>query len=166
MSRIYLVGFMGVGKSTIGKKLARFLNYNFVDTDALFEEKYRLSINDFFSKYDEKLFREFENKILQSTFDMQSTIVATGGGTACFFNAMDDINKYGKSVYLEMSVAAIVNRLENSIKPRPLVDGNSHEELLIKISDLLKQRLPFYTKADIVYSAQGVDVRELGRLLR
>ena len=166
MSRIYLVGFMGVGKSTIGKKLARLLNYNFVDTDALFEKKYRLSINDFFSKYDEKLFREFENKILESTFELPNTIIATGGGTPCFFNAMDNINKNGKSIYLEMSVSAIVNRLENSIKPRPLVDGKSHEELLNKIGKLLEERLAFYKMANITYPAADVNVRELARLLK
>jgi shikimate kinase len=156
---------MGVGKSTIGKKLARLLNYDFVDTDALFEEKYRLSINDFFSKYNEKLFREFENKILQSTFNLQNAVIATGGGTPCYFNAMDKINKYGKSVYLEMPLTAIVNRLENSIKPRPLVDGKSHKELLSIIGNLLEQRLEYYKMASMSYPATGINVSELARLL-
>jgi len=166
MSRVYLIGFMGVGKSTIGKKLARLLKYEFVDTDALFEEKYRLSINDFFAKYDENLFREFENKILKSTFELQNTIIATGGGTPCYFDAMNNINKYGTSIYLEMPVATIVNRLENSIKPRPLVDGKSHEELLNKIGKLLEERMAFYKMANITYPASDINVRELASMLK
>ncbi len=152
---------MGVGKSTIGKKLARELGYNFVDTDVLFEKKYKISIADFFTKYGEILFREFENKILLSTFAMENIVVATGGGTPCQFNAIDEINHHGISIFLEMPVAAIVNRLENTIKPRPLVKGKTHEELQLDVDSLLSERLSIYTKANIKIKALNVDITKL-----
>ena len=152
---------MGVGKSTIGKKLARELGYNFVDTDLLFEKKYKISIADFFNKYGELLFREFENKILLSTFTMENVVVATGGGTPCHFNAIDEINHHGISIFLEMSAAAIVNRLENTIKPRPLVKGKTHEELQMEVDRLLSERHSIYVKANIEIKAINVDIIKL-----
>ena len=156
---------MGVGKSTIGKKLARELGYNFVDTDVLFEKKYKISIADFFTKYGEILFREFENKILLSTFTMENIVVATGGGTPCHFNAIDEINRHGISVFLEMPTAAIVNRLENTIKPRPLVKGKTHEELRDEVERLLSKRLSIYTTANIKVKAINVDITKLQETL-
>lgn len=156
---------MAVGKTTIGKKLAKLLNYNFVDTDDLFEKKYKLSIEVFFSKYGEKLFREFESKILESTFQLNNTIIATGGGTPFYSNAMDKINNSGTSVYLEMPLEAIVKRLENSIKPRPLVKGKSHDELVIAVEKLLSQRVVTYEKAKIKFNANKPDIERLVKIL-
>lgn len=156
---------MAVGKTTIGKKLAKLLNYNFVDTDDLFEKKYKLSIEVFFSKYGEKLFREFESKILESTFQLNNTIIATGGGTPFYSNAMDKINNSGTSVYLEMPLEAIVKRLENSIKPRPLVKGKSHDELVIAVGKLLSQRVGTYEKSKIKFNANKPDIERLVKIL-
>ena len=157
---------MGVGKSTIGKKLANLLDYNFVDTDDLFEKKYKLSIDTFFSKYDEKLFREFENKILKSTFSLNETIIATGGGTPCHHYAMEDINTYGTSVYLHMSVSGIQQRLLDAKKPRPLVKDKNNEELLVEIERLLSSRIEFYEKADLQFDASHPDIELLKRQLK
>jgi len=157
---------MGVGKSTIGKKLARLLGYKFVDTDEIFEEKYKLSIDTFFSKYNEKLFREFESNILESTFQLNNTIIATGGGTPCFFDAMDKINNSGISIYLKMPVDGIVNRLENAIKPRPLVKDKSHEELTLLVEKLLMKRVSSYEKAQIIFEAINPDMDKLLNILK
>lgn len=156
---------MGVGKTTIGKKLAKLLNYNFVDTDDLFEKKYKLSIEVFFSKYGEKLFREFESKILESTFELDNTIIATGGGTPFYSDAMDKINNSGTSVYLEMPCDEIVKRLEKSIKPRPLVKGKSHNELIVAVEKLLSQRLGTYEKAHIKFNVSTPDIDRLREIL-
>jgi len=157
---------MGVGKSTIGKKLASKLDYNFVDLDTLFEKKYKISIEDFFAKYGEKLFREFENKLLLSTFDMKNIVVATGGGTPCYYNAIDSINLNGISIYLQMPVSAIVNRLENSIKPRPLVKDKSHGELQKEVEKLLTKRISDYEKAKIKTNALNPEITNLAMILR
>jgi len=156
---------MGVGKSTIGRKLASHLGFKFVDTDEMFEEKYKLSIESFFSKYNEKLFREFENKILESTFALNNTIIATGGGTPCYLNAMDEINKNGISVYLEMPVDAIVTRLENTIKPRPLVKDKSHEALTLEVERMLNERVNIYEKANLIFNATNPDIERLVKTL-
>lgn len=157
---------MGVGKSTIGKKLARLLDYNFVDTDDLFENKYKISIENFFTKYDETLFREFEHKVLKSTFDLENSIISTGGGTPCHFNGMEEINKNGISIYLEMSVDTISQRLFDSIKPRPLVKGKTFNELKNEIEIRLPQRLETYKEAVIHFDATNPDIELLVKILK
>ncbi len=161
MNRIYLIGFMGVGKSTIGKKLAHSLDYNFVDIDELFENKYKVSINTFFEKYSEKLFRELENKLLHETFSYKNTVISTGGGSPCYDNAINDINNHGTSIYLKMPVEALVNRLENAIRPRPLIKGKSHEEVKSDVEKLLKEREQYYNKANIIFDAISPDIDKL-----
>lgn len=161
MNRIYLIGFMGVGKSTIGKKLAYKLNFNFVDIDELFENKYKVSIHTFFEKYGEKLFRELENKLLHDTFIYDNTVISTGGGTPCYFNAINDINNHGTSIYLKMSAEALVNRLENAIRPRPLIKSRSRDEIKNDVENLLTKREQFYNKANIIYDAVSPDIDKL-----
>ncbi|NOY50922.1 MAG: shikimate kinase [Chlorobi bacterium] len=158
MSLIYLIGFMGVGKSTIGKKLAKELGYDFVDLDDLFESRYKLNIAAFFGKYGEELFRELENKILLETFSYKNTVIATGGGTPCFYGAIDGINKNGISIYLKMPVGALVKRLENAIRPRPFAFGKSHDELLEDVGELLQKREADYLKANFKHDASKPDL--------
>lgn len=152
---------MGVGKSTIGKKLANKLDYNFIDIDELFENKYRVSINTFFDKYGEKLFRELENKLLYETFSYDTTVISTGGGTPCYRSAIDDINSYGTSIYLRMPAEALINRLENAIRPRPLIKGKSHDDIKRDVDILLAERELYYNKANIIFDAISPDIEKL-----
>ena len=158
MKRIYLVGFMGVGKSTAGKKLASRLGWKFIDTDAKFENKYRLSIDTFFNKYGEELFRKLENDILISTFDLDNYVISTGGGMPCYSGAMQQINANGVSVYLEMSELAITSRLINSKQKRPLVMNLSEEELVDFIHNKLSERSTCYSQANIIVPALSIDI--------
>lgn len=160
-SRVYLIGFMGVGKTTVGKKLAKKLEYDFVDTDALFETKYKLSINSFFEKYGEDLFRKLERDILVDTFDLNKCVISTGGGLPCFFGSIDEINKNGISVYLQMDVKSIYNRLINSKQKRPLVLRMNETELQQFIKDKLLERETSYKSSHIAVSALGVDIESL-----
>ena len=102
MAKIYLVGFMAVGKSTIGKKLAEMLGYTSLDLDDVFEEKYKITIKTFFNKYDEDLFRNLEAELLKTTFEMDDIVISTGGGTACFFNNIDSPSFQPGSVPVRM----------------------------------------------------------------
>ena len=86
--RIYLIGYMASGKSNLGQILAEKLDYSFVDLDYLFEERFRISVFDFFEKYDEDGFRKIEKSLLQETTGWDDVVVATGGGTPCFFDNM------------------------------------------------------------------------------
>lgn len=152
---------MGVGKSTVGRKLASKLGWKFLDTDAAFEEKYKVSINTFFEKYGEDLFRKLEHDILKSTFSLNNYVISTGGGVPCYSDAMHQINENGVSVYLEMNENAILRRLLNSKQKRPLVIYKPENELIEFIKEKLLIRIPYYTQAIISVPAISVNLDEL-----
>ncbi len=157
---------MGVGKSTVGKKLSRSLDMDFIDTDIYFEEKYKIKISSFFDKYDEILFRKLENSILYETLEMDNIVVSTGGGLPCYSDAMDVINDHGISVYLRMNKAAIYQRLHNSKQKRPLVMTRSDDELKRYIYQELDMREPYYQKAQIEFEALSADVANLASTIK
>jgi len=152
---------MGVGKSTIGKKLASKLGRDFIDTDDVFEEKYRLSINTFFNKYGENLFRKLEHDVLKSTFGLSNCIISTGGGMPCYIDTMKLINENGVSVYLCMSEGAILSRLLNSKQKRPLVMNKSKDELVNFVHCKLSERTSYYSQAMITVSALSTNIDSL-----
>jgi len=160
-NRIYLVGYMGAGKSTCAKRLANKLQWNFTDLDALFEARYKISINRFFEKYGESLFRRLERDLLQQTELLENTIIATGGGTACFYNNMSWMNENGTTVYLQMSPGAVANRLVHAKKKRPLLAKKNPEELYVFVKDQLRQRAIFYSQAKIVIEAESLNLDAL-----
>ena len=159
--RIYLVGYMYSGKTSVGKRLARQLGYAFVDLDELFEQRYRISIPDFFSRYDEAAFRKLEREVLLSTADTDNCVVSTGGGTPCFHNNMAFIKAHGLSIYLEASEGTVLNRKAKSKKARPVLDALSPDELRTFISKQLAERRPFYEQADLRFSAEDVSIGEI-----
>lgn len=160
-SRIYLVGFMGVGKSTVGKQLAEKLNFKFIDTDDTFEEKYKINIHTFFEKYGEELFRKLEYKVLVNTLKMKNVVISTGGGTACFFDSMKLMNENGQTIYLEMTEEALVNRLKKAKRKRPLVMNKKEKELIEMVTKKLEERKPYYSQASLTYKAMNIDIEEL-----
>ena len=164
--RVYLVGYMGSGKSKNGKRIANKLGFDFYDIDVLFETKYQLSINDFFIKYGENLFRKIETEVLLSTKDFNNSVIATGGGTACFNENMEFINKNGTSIYFELSSKSLYNRLKESKKKRPLLVDYNEDELLKRIESQLKEREAFYKQAHYTIKGENLDVNEVVELLR
>lgn len=157
---------MGVGKSTIGRKLARHLNFEFIDLDDIFEQKYKISIDSFFHKYDEELFRRLEHEMLLETFIKSNAVISTGGGTPCFHNAMEKINSIGYSIYIKMPPATIVHRLSTAKKKRPLIHGIPKEELLHVIQEKLNQRLTVYKQAHLHVNGIEVDIKQLAETIR
>lgn len=160
-NRIYLVGYMGAGKSTCAKRLANKLNWDFKDLDQLFESRYKIAIADFFKKYDESLFRRLERDLLQETNVLQNTIIATGGGTACFYDNMSWMNEHGLTVYLQMSPTAVTNRLIHTKKKRPLISRKHPEELYQFVKNHLRQRAIFYSQAKIIIEAESLNLDSL-----
>lgn len=156
---------MGVGKSTFGKKLARGLGYRFIDLDSIFEKKYKIRIDDFFGKYDEELFRKLEHDALKESFSARNTVIATGGGSPCFFGAMEKINKQGVSIYLKMESAAIAHRLTHAKKPRPLIKNKTGDELSAIIKQKLCERNAFYEQAHFIVDAINVNTKEVVEML-
>ena len=161
MNRIYLVGYMGAGKTTVARRLANYLGWEVADTDAMFEEKYRISICDFFNKYDEPLYRKLESEVLKSTADLENVVISTGGGTACYFDNMDWMNEHGLTVFLRISEKAVVDRLLHAKRKRPLAEGKTESELTEFVNRHYTERLPFYEQAKITVKAEDLDLENL-----
>ena len=149
-STIILVGFMGSGKTTFGMKLAKKLNYQFVDTDKEIEELVGMSIESIFNTKGEKYFRQLEKQYIQK-LKVQNVVIATGGGMPCFYDNMEYLNKIGVTVYLEYSSQELFERLKNETVNRPLLKHKSEEDLFDYIDDLLLKRERYYLQAQTIY---------------
>jgi shikimate kinase len=148
--RIYLVGFMGCGKSTTGRKLAKLTGLDFIDLDKYIEERSFKTIPLIFSEEGEKGFREKERRSLGEVSQFENVVIGTGGGTPCFFDNMEMMNRSGYTVYLAPEIETLADRILRSKTERPLVSGKTKEELIGYISDTLKVRAPFYEQAQLV----------------
>lgn len=159
---IFLIGFMGCGKSTLGKKVATKTGFSFIDLDDLITQKINMSISDYFDNYGEAAFREIERDTLHSLSGTKNAIVATGGGTPCFDDNMKWMNQNGKTVYLKIPPRALLSRLsQKDIDTRPLLKGKSHEELLAFIESKLEERTPFYKQARIIFDVLQSNPKDL-----
>ena len=140
------------GKSTFGKSIAKKLNYAFLDLDSLIEKNNNASIPQIFAQKGEDFFREEEQKALQTTFDLEKTIIATGGGTPCFFDNLDKMKSTGIVCFLNVELETLAKRTfeaqQKQKNNRPLFkDATSFEELYQLISQKWKDRKEFYQQA-------------------
>jgi shikimate kinase len=148
MKNIVLVGMMSSGKTTIGRILAKKLNYTFIDLDALIETDQNTTISKLFSEKGEHFFREIESKILKSLTINNRLVIASGGGTPCFHNNMEYIKSLGTSVYLDIPASALARRIKSHGKDdRPILSGA--ESLQTLLQSKIDERAPFYHQADI-----------------
>lgn len=148
--RIFLIGFMGCGKTYWGKKWADASGFDFIDIDEIVEQEQEKTIAEIFAEDGEDHFRNLETNVLRSLSNKKNIIVATGGGTPCFNDNISWMNEKGKSVYLRSSPENILQRLLNEKVKRPLIKGLQGEELLFYISEKLKEREPFYRQAELI----------------
>ncbi|HPD59101.1 MAG TPA: shikimate kinase [Paludibacteraceae bacterium] len=163
-NRIFLIGYMGAGKTTIGEQLAERLGYKFLDMDHVIEEKMQQSVSQIFSEKGEEEFRRLERECLEEISTEQNVVVATGGGAPCFYDNMERMNAYGLTVYLCLSPEQLQERLELSHKnKRPLLAQREGKELLDFIRQNLSEREPFYRKAALVVS--GTDEEMFQQIL-
>ncbi len=163
--RIFLIGFMGSGKSTLGRHLARALNWEFIDLDDYFESKFRTTVPLFFKEFGETGFRDAERASLLDMKEKNKAVIAAGGGTPCFFDNMDFMNENGMTVYIKVSPEELATRLSASRTVRPLIQGKSNEELLDYIREKLAEREPYYNKAGIVADGETLDLDDYLRVL-
>lgn len=163
---IYLIGYMGSGKTTAGKVLAEKLDYTFLDLDKHIENKYKINIPDLFAKYDEGAFRKLERETLHETFKLKNTVVSTGGGTPCFYKNIESINKNGLSIYLQMNPKSLYERLARSKKKRPLLVEKYPDEILDHITNHLETREKFYNQAKMIVDGEDLDIEDLGKRLQ
>ena len=163
--RLYLVGYMYSGKTTVGRQLATALGLRFLDLDLLFEERYHTTIPLFFRRYDEAAFRHLEQQLLHSTADIDNAVISTGGGTPCYADNMDWINTHGISVYLDASTDCILARAANSRKTRPLLSQMSEAERNAFVRQQLDARKPVYSRATHRINADNFNLQDLNCLV-
>lgn len=163
--KVFLIGFMGCGKTTLGKKLAGKMGYAFLDLDHQLEQEMGMSVADYFAAYGEDAFRRQEQKTLQGYDYPEQVIVATGGGAPCYFDNMDWINANGLSVYISLSPAALAKRLEKGKAKRPLLKDLNEEEMVDFIQQRLEQREPYYRQAKIIAEGISLDADALRKLI-
>lgn len=161
MSIIVLVGFSGCGKTTAGRKIAKAFNYKFIDLDQEFEIRYHITISSFLTKYGKESFRKCENNLLKLTLGSDNLVLSTGGGTPCYYNAMEEINNHSISVYIKMTRQSLHNRLINSKKERPLTEGKDSTELMEYIEKTLESREKFYEKAFLTVKGESLNISDL-----
>ena len=159
MIRIFLVGYMGAGKTTLGKAFARAMGLTFVDLDWYIEERFHKSIRQLFTERGEDGFRELEKRMLHEAGDFENVVISVGGGTPCFFDNMDYMNQAGETVFLDVDIHVLFRRLRIAKQQRPLLTDKNDEELMTFILEALQKRLPFYTKAKHVFNGEKLEDR-------
>lgn len=161
MNRIFLIGYMGAGKTTAGKELANILNLDFIDLDLYIESRYHKSINQIFTEHGESKFREIESKLLKEVSDFENTVISTGGGTPCFFDNMQHMNNCGTTLYLKSSTKTLADRLFLNKDKRPLLKDKTEEELFIFVDENLAKREPFYSQAKLIHNTDNFTGKDI-----
>ena len=159
MTRIFLIGYMGAGKTTLGKACARAMGLTFVDLDWYIEERYHKTVRQIFEERGEDGFRELEKRMLHETGEFEDVVISVGGGTPCFFDNMDYMNSVGQTVFLDVDVKVLFRRLKVAKQQRPLLANKTDEELMTFIVEALQKRLPFYSKAKYVFNGERLEDR-------
>ncbi|WP_214072926.1 shikimate kinase [Mucilaginibacter sp. dw_454] len=154
--RVFIIGFMGCGKTTWGRKLANHLGVEFMDLDQVLEAKAGMTIAEYFTEHGQDAFRELESRVLKETDYPEDVIVSTGGGLPCFFDNLDWMNANGQSLYIKLSPKTLAERLDKGKTTRPLIAGKHGEELVTFIAEKLAEREGFYNRATHVVN--GIDM--------
>ncbi|MCZ8372160.1 shikimate kinase [Phocaeicola sp. KGMB11183] len=160
MKRIFLIGYMGSGKTTLGKAYARAMQLQFIDLDWYIEERFHKTVQELFEERKEDGFREIERNMLHEVAEFEDVIIACGGGTPCFFDNMEYMNGKGETVFLDASPEVLFRRLKIAKSKRPLLMDKSDEELMDVIQNALRIRTPFYSQAKYVFNAESLEDRE------
>ena len=147
MKRIILIGYMGAGKTTVGRALAKELGLDFYDLDWYIENRRRKKIPQIFADEGEEGFRRIEYNMLHEVAEFENIVLSCGGGTPCFFDNIDYMNQQAQVVYLRCSPEVLHGHLLMGKTERPLLKGKKPDELIAFIKEQLEVREPFYTKA-------------------
>lgn len=163
---IFLVGFMGSGKTTLGRKLANHLQKKFIDLDHKIVERIGMSIPDYFAAFGEQQFRELESQILKEQQE-HDVVISTGGGSPCYFDNMEWIIDNGLAIYLQLTPKALHHRLQQSnIAKRPALKNLNGDALLQFIEEKLQEREPFYKKAQLHIDQLNTSLESLSKSIQ
>ena len=159
MQPIFLIGYMGCGKSTMGRAVSELTGIPFIDLDNYIERRFHLTVKTIFAERGEEGFRDVERRMLQEVADFEDVIVACGGGTPCFFDNMEYMNSHGTTVFLNTPIPRLHSRLMRGRHKRPLIANKNDEELMEFIQKALADRWEHYTKAQIEFSSERLESR-------
>lgn len=159
MQPIFLIGYMGCGKSTMGRALSRTTGMKFIDLDNYIEGRYHQTVKEIFAQKGEEGFRTVERNMLHEVSDFEDVIIACGGGTPCFYDNMEHMNSHGTTVWLNTSIEKLHTRLMRGRHKRPLIADKNDEELLQFIITALESRKPHYSKAQMTFSSDLLDTQ-------
>ena len=157
MRRIILIGYMGSGKTTVGKALSKQTGMMFYDLDWYIESRMRCPVPQLFKERGEEAFRKIEYNMLHEVAEFEDVIISCGGGTPCFFDNMDYLNQQGDVVYLKATPEVLYKHLLMAKVERPLLAGKTPDELIEYITNHLQQRAPFYEKARYTLDVSVLD---------
>lgn len=157
MIRTFLIGYMGAGKTTLGKALSKELGLPFIDLDWHIEERLHKTVQELFSERGEKSFRELERRMLQEVAEFENVVISTGGGTPCFFDNMDFMNQRGDTVFLNVNPEVLFRRLRVAKQQRPLLREKTDEEMMGFIKNMLEQRKQCYLQAKHIFNADKLE---------
>ena len=157
MIRIFLTGYMGAGKTTLGKALARKLQLSFVDLDWYIEGRLHKTVGELFVERGETAFRELERTMLHEVGEFENVVISTGGGAPCFFDNMDFMNRNGKTVFLHVHPEMLYHRLRAAKQQRPILQNKKDDELKAFIVQALESRAHFYAQAQYVFEGDELE---------
>ncbi|WP_299225888.1 shikimate kinase [uncultured Psychroserpens sp.] len=161
---LILVGYMGSGKSSVGKRMAELINYDFIDLDDYIEEKAEMSIKEIFKTRNEIFFRKLEHTSLKEVIEVNNAVIALGGGTPCYGINLSLIKNHPncKIIYLKGSIKSLTTRLSSEKENRPLIAHLQTEGALLEfIGKHLFERAPFYEQSDIIIKTDNLSVDEV-----
>lgn len=165
--KIFLIGFMASGKSTLGKKLANKIALPFIDLDDYIEKTHNTTIRELMNDKGQDGFREIERDSLNSVIkENKSAIISTGGGTPCYFDNMETMNLSGETIYIDTDIPTIVYRLIHSKQDRPLTSGKTKEDLSVYVKNLLEKRLVYYKQAKYTVNGKSLKITDLLNLVK
>lgn len=159
MQPIFLIGYMGCGKSTLGRALSKATGWQFIDLDNYIEGRYHKTVNEIFAEKGEEGFRTLEKNMLHEVALFENVIIACGGGTPCFYDNMEFMNAHGTTVFLNADIEKLHTRLMRGRHKRPLIANKSDEELREFILAALDKRMKFYSMAKAVFTSDLLDTR-------
>lgn len=157
MTRIILIGYMGAGKTTVGKELAKSLGMTFYDLDWYIESRMRKTVKQIFDEGGEDAFRRIEHNMLHEVAEFEDVVISCGGGTPCFFDNMEYLNRQGETIYLQAMPEVLLKHLQMGKGVRPLLLNKTGEELLQHITAQLGEREQHYLKAKHVLNVNVMD---------
>lgn len=159
MTRIFLTGYMGAGKTTLGKAFAKAEGLAFIDLDWYIEGRFHKSIGRLFAERGEEGFRQLERCMLHEAGEIEDVVISTGGGTPCHYDNMAYMNSRGRTVFLDVPVEVLFGRLKQATAKRPILQGKSEEELRGFIAGALQERMPYYAQAALRLDGSRLETR-------